>query len=58
MCICVADPASTLRAMAARGIAIRACADLGVPGAVRVAVPPPSRLDRVVEALSAALRGE
>lgn len=37
--------------MAAEGVAVRDCTDLGLPGWVRLAVPPPSELERVVEAL-------
>ena len=37
--------------MAAQGIAVRDCADLGLTGWVRLAVPPPAELGRVVEAL-------
>jgi histidinol-phosphate/aromatic aminotransferase/cobyric acid decarboxylase-like protein len=37
--------------MAAEGIAVRDCTDLGLPGWVRLAVPPPAELERVVEAL-------
>jgi histidinol-phosphate/aromatic aminotransferase/cobyric acid decarboxylase-like protein len=37
--------------MASEGIAVRDCADLGLPGWVRLAVPPPAEVERVVEAL-------
>jgi histidinol-phosphate/aromatic aminotransferase/cobyric acid decarboxylase-like protein len=43
-------------AMAAAGVAIRDCADMGLRGWVRLAVPPPAELDRVLDALREALR--
>jgi histidinol-phosphate aminotransferase len=38
-------------AMASERIAVRDCSDLGLPGWVRLAVPPPAEIERVVEAL-------
>lgn len=43
-------------ALAASGIAVRDCTDLGLSGWVRLAVPPPAELERVLEALRAAGR--
>jgi histidinol-phosphate/aromatic aminotransferase/cobyric acid decarboxylase-like protein len=43
-------------AMAGAGVAIRDCADMGLPGWVRLAVPPPAELDRVIDALRRAVR--
>jgi histidinol-phosphate/aromatic aminotransferase/cobyric acid decarboxylase-like protein len=42
--------------MAAAGIAIRDCADMGLRGWVRLAVPPPDELERVLDALRRAVR--
>jgi histidinol-phosphate/aromatic aminotransferase/cobyric acid decarboxylase-like protein len=49
-------PASVLaESMAAKGIAIRVCDDLGLPGWVRIGVPPPDRIGAVLAAAGAAL---
>jgi histidinol-phosphate/aromatic aminotransferase/cobyric acid decarboxylase-like protein len=41
--------------MATARIAVRDCADLGLPGWVRLAVPPPAELERVLAALRRAV---
>jgi histidinol-phosphate aminotransferase len=57
VCAAVGDEEAARRAIAAQGIRVRACADLGMPGWIRVAVPHPDGLDRTCAALSAALVG-
>jgi histidinol-phosphate/aromatic aminotransferase/cobyric acid decarboxylase-like protein len=37
-------------------VVARDCADLGLPGWVRLAVPPPAELERLLAALGAAAR--
>jgi histidinol-phosphate aminotransferase len=54
VCAEVGGTARFAASMASARIAVRDCADLGLPGWVRVAVPPPDQLDRVLAALRAA----
>ncbi|HEX6493181.1 MAG TPA: aminotransferase class I/II-fold pyridoxal phosphate-dependent enzyme, partial [Candidatus Dormibacteraeota bacterium] len=54
VCADVRDARRFTALMAAEGIAVRDCTDLGLPRWVRLAVPPPAELERVVEALSRA----
>jgi histidinol-phosphate/aromatic aminotransferase/cobyric acid decarboxylase-like protein len=56
VCAEVGATAPVVAAMAAAGVAIRDCADLGLRGWVRLAVPPPAELDRVLDALRRAVR--
>src|SRR5207245_3940054 len=57
VCAEVGDDEAAGAAIAVHGVRARPCADLGLPGWVRVAVPHPDDLDRTVAALSAALPG-
>jgi histidinol-phosphate/aromatic aminotransferase/cobyric acid decarboxylase-like protein len=58
VCAEVRTPAGFVAAMAATGIAVRDCADLGLAGWVRLAVPPPWELERVLDALRRAAGGK
>jgi histidinol-phosphate/aromatic aminotransferase/cobyric acid decarboxylase-like protein len=58
VCAEVRTPAGFVAAMAATGIAVRDCADLGLAGWVRLAVPPPWELERVLDALRGAAGGK
>jgi histidinol-phosphate aminotransferase len=57
VCAFAGDDAAACSAMAAAGVRVRPCADLGLPGWIRIAVPHPDQLDRTVAALGAALSG-
>lgn len=57
VCAEVGDEEGAARAVAAQGIRIRGCSDLGLPGWVRIAVPHPDDLDRVCAALQSSLAG-
>jgi len=57
VCAEVGDDDAASAAIAAQGVRVRPCADLGLPGWIRVAVPHPDDLDRTVAALTAALSG-
>jgi histidinol-phosphate/aromatic aminotransferase/cobyric acid decarboxylase-like protein len=52
----VGDAASACNALLGNGIGVRPCADLELPGWLRIAVPHPDDLDRVVSTLTATLR--
>lgn len=54
VCAEVGDTARLTTHMASARIAVRDCADLGLRGWVRIAVPPPDRLDAVLGALRTA----
>jgi histidinol-phosphate/aromatic aminotransferase/cobyric acid decarboxylase-like protein len=56
VCAEVGASARFVSAMAGERVAVRDCADLGLPGWVRLAVPPPAELDRVLGALRRAAR--
>lgn len=55
VCARVGDVTEFSHALQRRGIAVRDCAGFGMPGWVRIAVPPPDRLEEVRDAVSAAL---
>jgi histidinol-phosphate/aromatic aminotransferase/cobyric acid decarboxylase-like protein len=57
VCAEVGDDEAACGAIAAHGVRVRPCADLGLPGWIRIAVPHPDDLDRTVAALTAALSG-
>jgi histidinol-phosphate/aromatic aminotransferase/cobyric acid decarboxylase-like protein len=56
VCACVGDEASACYAIAAQGVRVRPCADLGLPGWIRIGVPHPADLDRTVAAVTTGLR--
>jgi histidinol-phosphate/aromatic aminotransferase/cobyric acid decarboxylase-like protein len=60
ICAAVGDDEAASRAIAERGIRVRPCVDLGLPGWIRVAVPHPDDLARtcaaVLDALASAPR--
>jgi histidinol-phosphate aminotransferase len=55
VCARVGDAAGFVSAMRDRGIAVRRCDDFGMPGWVRMAVPPPARRAEVLGAVARAL---
>ncbi|HXA28306.1 MAG TPA: histidinol-phosphate transaminase [Candidatus Angelobacter sp.] len=55
VCAEVGDDEAACAAIAERGVRVRPCADLGLPGWIRVAVPHPDDLDHAVSALRTAL---
>jgi histidinol-phosphate aminotransferase len=55
VCAEAGDAPGFCAALAASGVVARDCADLGLPGWVRLAVPPPAELARVLAALGAAV---
>ena len=55
VCARVGDSAGFASAMHQRSIAVRRCEDFGMPGWVRIAVPPPARRAEVLGALAGAL---
>jgi len=55
VCARVGDSAGFASAMRQRSIAVRRCEDFGMPGWVRIAVPPPARRAEVLGALAGAL---
>jgi histidinol-phosphate/aromatic aminotransferase/cobyric acid decarboxylase-like protein len=57
VCASVGDDAAACAAIADHGVRVRPCADLGLPGWVRIAVPHPDQLDHTIAALTAALSG-
>jgi histidinol-phosphate/aromatic aminotransferase/cobyric acid decarboxylase-like protein len=57
VCVHTGDHDTACRAIAGRGVRVRPCDDLGMPGWIRIAVPHPADLDRTVDALTAALVG-
>jgi len=57
VCARVGDEDRATEAFAACGIRVRPCADLGLPGWVRIAVPHPDDLDRTCAAVATALAG-
>ncbi len=56
VCAEVGDAAGFCAALAASGVVARDCADLRLRGWVRIAVPPPAELERVLAALAPAVR--
>ena len=56
VCAQVGDEAAAVAAIRARGVLVRPCADLELPGWIRIAVPHPRDLDHTITALTAALR--
>jgi histidinol-phosphate/aromatic aminotransferase/cobyric acid decarboxylase-like protein len=56
VCVRVGDEDAACTAIANGGVRVRPCADLGVPGWIRIAVPHPDDLDRVVRILGVALQ--
>ncbi|HEY2705439.1 MAG TPA: aminotransferase class I/II-fold pyridoxal phosphate-dependent enzyme [Candidatus Dormibacteraeota bacterium] len=56
VCAEVGDAAGFCAVLAASGVVARDCADLRLPGWVRLAVPPPAALERVLAAVGAAVR--
>jgi histidinol-phosphate aminotransferase len=57
VCAEVGDDEAACAAIAVQGVRVRPCADLGLPGWIRIAVPHPENLDRTVAALTVALSG-
>jgi len=57
VCSHVGDDAAAYDAILRRGVRVRPCSDLGMPGWIRVAVPHPADLDRTLAALTGALAG-
>lgn len=57
VCAHVGDEDCACRALLDHGVRVRPCADLGLPGWIRIAVPHPADLERTVAALHAALAG-
>ncbi len=55
VCAHVGDDTRACGAIAGHGIRVRPCSDLGLPGWIRIAVPHPDDIARVIAALSAAL---
>jgi len=56
VCAEVGDARGFTARMAAARIAVRDCASLGLAGWVRLAVPPPAELERVIEAVRHSVR--
>jgi histidinol-phosphate/aromatic aminotransferase/cobyric acid decarboxylase-like protein len=56
VCAEAGDAPAFTAAMATARVAVRDCASLGLPGWVRLAVPPPAELERVVDAVRRAAR--
>jgi histidinol-phosphate/aromatic aminotransferase/cobyric acid decarboxylase-like protein len=57
VCAHAGDEDRACHALARAGIRVRPCADLGLPGWIRIAVPHPDDLDRTCAAVTAALAG-
>jgi histidinol-phosphate/aromatic aminotransferase/cobyric acid decarboxylase-like protein len=56
VCVCVGDEAAACDGIAAHGVRVRPCADLGLPSWIRIGVPHPADLDRTLAAVTAGLR--
>jgi histidinol-phosphate/aromatic aminotransferase/cobyric acid decarboxylase-like protein len=56
VCARVGDENAACAAIASHGVRVRPCADLGMPGWIRIGVPHPSDIARVCDALTAALQ--
>jgi histidinol-phosphate/aromatic aminotransferase/cobyric acid decarboxylase-like protein len=54
-CAYVGDEVGAREAIAARGVRVRGCADLGMPGWIRIAVPHPDSLGIALDAIAGAL---
>jgi histidinol-phosphate aminotransferase len=55
VCASVGDDVGACATIAAEGVRVRPCADLGLPGWIRIAVPHPENLDTVAAVLRRAL---
>jgi histidinol-phosphate aminotransferase len=56
VCAWVGDEDAADAAIRERGVRVRPCADLGMPGWIRIGVPHPARLDQTIAAVDGALR--